>query len=190
MITILDVAKARGVQESEDGSINGSEFERVGLPIMGGCMCNTTVGCYNAYPSKTGYLGCEDCIGDQGFETVEEFEEFCKQDDEDEAEDDYGEDENIPSTSKGYNTIYEAHTQPNAEGKYHLHWETDDNYDQGYPSSFAEKDYYFESLELMWSFIGGLSGQGQPPTNSWYGWMAHQSVAVFIDGVLLPFKEG
>jgi hypothetical protein len=79
-ITILDVAIARGVKEV-DGRISGEEFDRVGLPLLGGCMCGTTVGCYNAFPTRTGYLGCEDCVGGQGFETVEEFEAFCQEED-------------------------------------------------------------------------------------------------------------
>lgn len=74
-ITILDVAEARGVQAGPDGSISGGEFERVGLPLFGGCEgCGASIAAYNAYPSKTGYIRCGDCIGDLGFASVEEFE--------------------------------------------------------------------------------------------------------------------
>ena len=79
-ITILDVAEARRVQAGEDGSITMGEFDRVGLPFFGGCeMCGATMGPAQSHPSKTGYLRCGDCLGDLGFETVEEFEAWCKE---------------------------------------------------------------------------------------------------------------
>jgi hypothetical protein len=82
-ITILQVAEARGAQRDDRGGINGAEFERVGLPIIGGCgHCGATVAAYNACPSKTGYLLCASgCIEGDGFETVEEFEAWLKEDD-------------------------------------------------------------------------------------------------------------
>jgi hypothetical protein len=73
-VSILDVAFARGVKEV-DGTINGAEFERVGLPFMGGCQgCGASIAAYNAYPSKSGYLQCRDCIEGIGFASVEDFE--------------------------------------------------------------------------------------------------------------------
>ena len=75
-ITILDVAKARGVKE-ENGAISGSEFFRVGLQFMGGCArCQASLAAFNAYPSKSGYWKCDECIGDDGFATVDEFEDW------------------------------------------------------------------------------------------------------------------
>lgn len=73
-ITILDLAKFRGVQESETGGINMGEFERVGLPMMGGCgVCGACVAAYNACPSRSGVLKClSGCIDEDGYETVEE----------------------------------------------------------------------------------------------------------------------
>ena len=73
-ITILELAKHRGAKEDADGSMNGAEIERVGLPFMGGCcMCGACIAAYNASPSKSGYLKCtNECIGDDGFDTVEE----------------------------------------------------------------------------------------------------------------------
>jgi hypothetical protein len=77
-ITILDLALSRGAKEV-DGRISGDEFNRLGLPIMGGCeYCGATIGAYNAYPSKSGYLRCSDCIGSDGFETTQEYEEWEK----------------------------------------------------------------------------------------------------------------
>lgn len=76
--TISDIAIARGARVV-DGGINGSEFERVGLPMMGGCQgCGASIAAYNAYPGTNGYLvgGC--CRGQFDiFETVDEFELWC-----------------------------------------------------------------------------------------------------------------
>jgi hypothetical protein len=60
------------------------DIEAVGLPFFGGCeRCRATIACYNAYPSKTNYLRCKQCIGDQGFATTDEFEKLCGQFDHD-----------------------------------------------------------------------------------------------------------
>jgi len=62
-VTILDLAKYRGVKANDDGSITGGEFERVGLAIMGGCeVCGASIAAYNAYPCKTGYWRCSGCL--------------------------------------------------------------------------------------------------------------------------------
>lgn len=75
-ITILDVANARGARVNL-GGISAAEFDRVGLPMVGGCcVCEAVIAAYNAYPGRNGYLHCGDCIeGDGGFATVEEFEQ-------------------------------------------------------------------------------------------------------------------
>lgn len=74
MITIMDVATARGAKEV-DGAICGGEFERLDLPFWGGCqVCGESLAAYNMYPSKTGFVRCKRCLGDFGFESVEEFE--------------------------------------------------------------------------------------------------------------------
>lgn len=71
-VTILELAKHRGAQEQDGGGISGAEFERVGLPIMGGCeVCGATVAAYNACPAKSGYLRCaNNCIADDGWTDV------------------------------------------------------------------------------------------------------------------------
>lgn len=53
---------------------NGQDFEDAGLPMLGGCeQCGATIAAYNACPSKTGYLRCQDgCIGDFGYYSVEQ----------------------------------------------------------------------------------------------------------------------
>lgn len=79
-VTILDVALAHGARQDAAGAISGAEFERLGLPMLGGCQgCAASIAAYNAYPSKTGYLQCKDCIGELGFATVAEFDSFDPQ---------------------------------------------------------------------------------------------------------------
>jgi len=81
-VTILDVGLRRGVQPTPGSAtsastIPASEFGRVGLPFLSGCEgCGAALGVYNAHPSRSGFVRCEDCIGAVGFETVEEFESF------------------------------------------------------------------------------------------------------------------
>ena len=71
-ITILDYVKSK-VGEKE--SYSASDFHSNGVEILGGCeRCNATIACYNAYPSKSGYWRCAECIDEAGFGTVEEFE--------------------------------------------------------------------------------------------------------------------
>lgn len=67
-ITIQDLATYRLGRNA----ITGGDFERAGLPIMGGCeICHATIAAYNACPSTSGYLRCAaDCIGDDGYESV------------------------------------------------------------------------------------------------------------------------
>jgi len=71
-VTILELAEHRGARRVDD-RINGGEFYRVGVDIMGGCSgCHATLAAYNAYPSKRGFWMCADCIGDSGYATVVE----------------------------------------------------------------------------------------------------------------------
>jgi len=59
--------------------IDSSEFYRVGLDIMGGCCsCGASIACYNAHPSRNGFWKCSDCIGNDGWESVEEYEKYFK----------------------------------------------------------------------------------------------------------------
>lgn len=79
-ITILDVAQSWGIQSDESG-IPFSEFERLGLPPMGGCLgCSASIAAYNSFPSKMGYLKCKDCIHDDhdGFFNVVDFERWTE----------------------------------------------------------------------------------------------------------------
>lgn len=68
-VSILDLAEYRLGREAS----TGQDFEDAGLPILGGCEgCGATIAAYNAYPSKTGFLRCADCIADLGWGTVQE----------------------------------------------------------------------------------------------------------------------
>jgi hypothetical protein len=84
-ITILDVAMARGARQAKDGSISGAEFDRLDLPFFAGCeCCEESLAPYNSYPSTSGYIRCGGCVCGVGFATVQEFEAWCKREDEDE----------------------------------------------------------------------------------------------------------
>ncbi len=70
-ITILEYVKSvvgdKDLYTAEDCLVSG-------VDVLGGCeVCEATIACYNAYPSRTGFWRCADCIGDIGFATVIDF---------------------------------------------------------------------------------------------------------------------
>jgi hypothetical protein len=70
-ITILDYVKS--VVGDKDTYAAG-DFYRSGVAMTGGCQrCHATIACYNAYPSRSGYWRCADCIGNTGYATIREF---------------------------------------------------------------------------------------------------------------------
>jgi ribosomal protein L37AE/L43A len=70
-ITILDYVKSKA---GEKDSYSGEDFLSHGVEMLGGCeICQATIAAYNAYPSKSGFWRCADCIGDSGFITIDEF---------------------------------------------------------------------------------------------------------------------
>lgn len=72
-VTILQLAEFRIKREPS----TGDDFAEAGLQIMGGCeRCHASIAAYNACPSKSGNWRCDDCIGDDGFATVSEANEF------------------------------------------------------------------------------------------------------------------
>lgn len=89
-VTILDVALYRlkrmlGEQEVagmplpdvaarvESGSLTAGDLGLVNFAIMGGCeRCGASIAAYNAHPSRSGFWRCGDCIGPEGWATVEE----------------------------------------------------------------------------------------------------------------------
>lgn len=73
-MTVLDIAIAMGAKSSVAGSYTAAELNKYGFQLMGGCArCEASIACYNAYPSKVGYWMCKDCISDDGFETLEQY---------------------------------------------------------------------------------------------------------------------
>jgi hypothetical protein len=70
-ITILDYVKS--VVGDKD-LYTEEDCLTCGVDIMGSCQgCHAVIGCYNAYPSTSGYWRCADCIGSDGYETVADF---------------------------------------------------------------------------------------------------------------------
>lgn len=74
-ITVLQLAEARASAAGLPLPRTGEDFNAVDLSIMGGCQrCAASIAAYNAYPSRTGFWQCGDCIGRDGFATAEEAE--------------------------------------------------------------------------------------------------------------------
>jgi len=72
-VTVQELAFHRGLKTEPDGSYNMAAINAVGLEMLGGCeLCAASIAAYNAYPSKSGFWRCRHCIGDSGWETVEE----------------------------------------------------------------------------------------------------------------------
>jgi hypothetical protein len=70
-ITILDYVKS--VVGDKD-FYTAEDCLASGVDIIGGCQnCCATIAVYHAYPSKSGYWRCADCIGENGFATVADF---------------------------------------------------------------------------------------------------------------------
>jgi predicted RNA-binding Zn-ribbon protein involved in translation (DUF1610 family) len=73
-ITILDYVKSR---VGEKLLYFAQDFYSNGVEMLGGCeQCHATIAAYNAYPSRSGFWRCADCIGDSGFATVEDFTRY------------------------------------------------------------------------------------------------------------------
>lgn len=74
-VTVLDLARFRlgPGPVADQASLNGADLASVGLALMGGCeVCEATLACYNAYPSRSGCWRCADCLQGSGYRTVEE----------------------------------------------------------------------------------------------------------------------
>ena len=70
-ITIFDYVKSVAGEKAE---YTAEDFISNGVAMVGGCeICHAMLAAYNAYPSKSGYWRCADCIGGTGFATIEEF---------------------------------------------------------------------------------------------------------------------
>lgn len=70
-VTILELYRFRTGDDRE--SIDAGSVERAGLPFMSGCeVCFASLACYNAHPSRSGFIRCRDCIADDGWVDVAE----------------------------------------------------------------------------------------------------------------------
>lgn len=79
MMTILEIAIAKGAKRNEDGSLGMGEFDALDLPFFAGCEhCEASLGPAQSFPSTSGYIRCKQCITTTGFTTVEEFDDWCK----------------------------------------------------------------------------------------------------------------
>lgn len=68
-VTFFQLAEYRLGRKPE----TGADMAEADLAIMGGCqVCGATLAAYNGCPSKSGYWKCENCIGDDGWTSVEE----------------------------------------------------------------------------------------------------------------------
>ncbi|MFE5290179.1 hypothetical protein ACFRAQ_34870 [Nocardia sp. NPDC056611] len=77
-VSLLDYVKSL-VGEKESYSM--ADFNDANVPMLSGCgPCGATLGGYNAFPSRSGYIRCGDDIGDEGFATVEEFAAWMAED--------------------------------------------------------------------------------------------------------------
>jgi hypothetical protein len=73
-ITVLDYVRS---VVGDKPVYDGQDFLAAGVAMTGGCQgCAATIACYNAYPSRSGYWRCADCIGDDGFATVADFKTY------------------------------------------------------------------------------------------------------------------
>lgn len=76
-ITIHELAVYRGLKTRHDGSYSMGDIHDVGLELLGGCQgCEASIAAYNAYPTKHGFWCCADCVGEHGFNTVDEANAF------------------------------------------------------------------------------------------------------------------
>ena len=74
MITVLDLAILRGARPDADGDVSHGEVLKTGLPFFIGCPCGKMLSAYTAFPSKQGVAMCVECVGDSGWESIEEAE--------------------------------------------------------------------------------------------------------------------
>jgi uncharacterized Zn finger protein len=72
-ITILDYVRS---QVGDKLYYSAQDFTSNGVEVVGGCeRCPAVIAAYNAYPSRSGYWRCAECIEDTGYSTAEEYRE-------------------------------------------------------------------------------------------------------------------
>lgn len=68
-VTIQQLAEHRISREA----IVGADYEQANVAMLGGCeCCGAALAAYNAYPARTGWWRCAGCIGDLGWDSVQE----------------------------------------------------------------------------------------------------------------------
>ena len=73
-VSVCHIANARLGREA----LTGTDFCDAKVPMLSGCeLCHATLGPYNAYPSTSGFIRCDECIGSYGFVSVEQFDLWC-----------------------------------------------------------------------------------------------------------------
>jgi DNA-directed RNA polymerase subunit M/transcription elongation factor TFIIS len=71
-ITILEYVKAK---LGDFEAYSEEDHWHAGVAMFGGCQtCYAALTSYNAYPSRHGFWRCLNCIADDGFPTVADFE--------------------------------------------------------------------------------------------------------------------
>jgi hypothetical protein len=74
-MSILDVCFALGEKPDERDSFTADQIMKHGLPFFSSCQCcHASLGPYNAFPSRMGYIRCRDCIDELGYQSLAEFE--------------------------------------------------------------------------------------------------------------------
>ena len=78
MLTIFDIALALDRQAGivhPDDRMTGADLDRLRLPMFGGCaICEASLAAFNAVPTRSGFLACEDCASPEaGYETLVDF---------------------------------------------------------------------------------------------------------------------
>ena len=77
MITICDIAIGLKPELNEKESLNGEDFDNLGLPMFGGCQyCGASIAAFNAHPGKNGYLVGSCCATEEN--TITSFEEWMR----------------------------------------------------------------------------------------------------------------
>jgi hypothetical protein len=70
-ITIFDYVRA---VTGDKPVYTGQDHQNAGVAVFGHCeICLALIFSVNAYPARSGCCRCADCIGGDGFATVEEF---------------------------------------------------------------------------------------------------------------------
>lgn len=76
MITILDISQAAKVRE-RSGTIHMADFAALNLPLFPRCAnCGSELTIQNAYPSRSGEIRCDSCIGNSGFPVLADYNNF------------------------------------------------------------------------------------------------------------------